>query len=81
MYDIFNSAREVVQALSDFTEYLTPVLFTLLSAIGGFTSASVLKPAVAAFTGGIAQIVMLYIFPALIINIVFVLVGNLSSKY
>lgn len=80
VYGIFNSAREAVQALSSFTEYVTPVLFTLLSAIGGFTSAAVLKPAVAAFTGGIAQVVILYVFPALIVNIVFVLVGNLSAN-
>ncbi|MEI6101068.1 MAG: stage III sporulation protein AE, partial [Eubacteriales bacterium] len=80
VYSIFNSGREVVQTVSNFTEYLTPVLFTLLNAIGGFTSASILKPAVTAFTGGIAQIIILYIFPALIINIIFVFIGNLSSN-
>ncbi len=80
VFSIFNSGRDVVQAVSSFTEYLTPVLFTLLSAIGGFTSASILKPAVTAFTGGIAQIIILYVFPALIINMVFVFIGNLSSN-
>lgn len=78
--NIFNSGRDVVQAVSSFTEYLTPVLFTLLNAIGGFTSASILKPAVTAFTGGIAQVIILYVFPALIINMVFVFIGNLSSN-
>src|SRR5664279_4712136 len=55
--NVFNSGRDVVQTVSTFTEYVTPILFTLLSAIGGFTSAAILKPAVAGFTGGITQII------------------------
>jgi stage III sporulation protein AE len=80
VFSIFNTGRDVVQTVSTFTEYLTPILFTLLTAIGGFTSASVLQPAITAFTGGVTQIITYYIFPALIVDMVFVLVGNLSSN-
>jgi stage III sporulation protein AE len=80
VYNIFGMGREVINTVAAFTEYVTPVLFTLLTAIGGFASASVLQPAIAAFTGGVTQLVTYFIFPALIVNIVFVLVGNLSSN-
>jgi stage III sporulation protein AE len=39
-----------------------------------------LQPAITAFTGGVTQIITYYIFPALIVDMVFVLVGNLSSN-
>ena len=80
IFNIFNMGRDVVQTVATFTGYLTPVLFTLLTAIGGFTSASVLQPAITAFTGGVTQIITYYIFPALIVDMVFVLVGNISSN-
>ena len=80
IFNIFSMGRDVVQSISTFTEYLTPILFTLLTAIGGFTSASVLQPAITAFTGGVTQIITYYIFPALIVDMVFVLIGNISSN-
>lgn len=59
------AANEAVDKMTAFMHASTPLLFTLLSAVGGITSAAVMSPAVVAVAGLTSGLVRNVVFPLL----------------
>ena len=55
-------------------------MLTLLTAIGGVSSAGIYKPVVAVLTQGVSFIFSKLLFPIFILSFVFLVVGNLSKN-
>lgn len=77
---IFTEGIRLVNNISSFCTDFFPVLFFLLTALGGITSVNLLKPAAAALTGAISIFIKSIIMPLLIVYCIFVLVNSISSQ-
>ena len=77
---VFTEGVQLVNNISGFCSDYFPVLFFLLTALGGLTSVNLLKPAAAILTGAVSVFVKSFIMPLLIILCIFVLVNGLTSN-
>ncbi|MDD4839803.1 MAG: stage III sporulation protein AE [Clostridia bacterium] len=78
--NIIISTTKTVQNMTQFAEIIFPILLTLLSAVGGVSSAAIYAPLMAGFSNIIIQIINVVIMPAFIATIVFSVVGNISKN-
>ncbi len=74
-----NSAREAIQTLSGMVETLTPIMITLLSALGGLTSESMLSPLMTAMSALMFGAVQNIVLPAILVAATLMIVSNISS--
>lgn len=77
---IFTEGIQLVNNISGFCSDYFPVLFFLLTALGGITSVNLLKPAAAILTGTVSIFVKNFVMPLLIVLCIFVLVDGLTSN-
>lgn len=78
IYGAIGDVRSLVSSIRTQTEIVFPILFTLMTALGASGSIAIYQPAVAVFAFSITELVTTIALPALIVAIVFSVVGNLS---
>ena len=79
IYGAIGDVRSLVSSIRTQTEIVFPILFTLMTALGSSGSIAIYQPAVAVFAFSITELVTTIALPALIVAIVFSVVGNLSG--
>lgn len=79
IYGAIGDVRSLVSSIRTQTEIVFPILFTLMTALGASGSIAIYQPAVAVFAFSITELVITIALPALIVAIVFSVVGNLSG--
>jgi stage III sporulation protein AE len=77
---VFSEGVALVNSISGFSTDFFPVLFFLLTALGGITSVNLLKPAAAALTGVVSMYIQGFIMPLLILLCVFVVLNHISAN-
>lgn len=75
-----NAGRDVVNSMVVFMQALTPVLLTLLVAVGGVASAGIFSPVIMVTVDIFGTMIKNVILPLLFFVAVLGLVGNLSSR-
>ena len=79
IYGAIGDVRSLVSSIRTQTEIVFPILCTLMTALGASGSIAIYQPAVAVFAFSITELVTTIALPALIVAIVFSVVGNLSG--
>jgi stage III sporulation protein AE len=74
------SANEAVDSMTGFMHASTPLLFALLSAVGGITSAAVMSPVVVAVAGVASSLVRNIVFPLLFLSAVLEVVSIVADR-
>ncbi len=78
--DIVQSARETMARLSEFASVTTPVLVTMLSAIGRVTSAGMLRPLMAFLSGGVMEFFTSAVLPVVTAAGLLTITGHLTAR-
>lgn len=76
----FAIGTNAIARMTSFTKEFFPLLITLLTALGGITSAAILSPATVFLTTGITIFYNNVILPLIIVLTVFTLVNNFSTS-
>lgn len=77
---VIQTVTQTINRMSGFASIAFPVLLTLLSMLGGASSAALYQPLMAVLTGFIIKLIVTLILPAFIATIVFSVVGNISKN-
>lgn len=77
---IFENTQIAIENITKLTEIMSPIIITLMIAVGGNVSASVYSPTVAFFSGGIINIVSSIILPLVGVMTIFNLASNFSNS-
>jgi len=75
----FATGTQTVANMTAFTENFFPLMFTLLTAIGGITSTAILSPATVFLTTGVSVFFKSFILPLIIVLTVFAIINHFSS--
>ncbi len=76
----FSIGADAITSMTSFTSELFPLLITLLTALGGITSAAILSPATVFLTTGISIFFSSVIMPLVIVLMVFTIINNFSAS-
>ncbi|MGE5493997.1 MAG: stage III sporulation protein AE [Burkholderiales bacterium] len=76
----FSIGAGAIKSMTSFTSDLFPLLITLLTALGGITSAAILSPATVFLTTGISIFFSSVIMPLVIVLTVFTIINNFSTS-
>lgn len=76
----FSIGAGAIKSMTSFTSELFPLLITLLTALGGITSAAILSPATVFLTTGISIFFSSVIMPLVIVLTVFTIINNFSTS-
>ncbi len=76
-----NIARTAIDDMVSFMQAMLPVLITLLSAMGNFTSAALFHPLTVAVLSGIGTLIQTIVFPLLFFSVILGLVSHISEKF
>ena len=79
IFGVIRDVKSMVEAVRTQSEIVFPILFTLMTALGASGSIAIYQPAVAIFAISITELVTSLALPALIVAVVFSIVGNLSG--
>ena len=74
------STTNVMQSIQSQMEVIFPILITLITAVGGITSASVFQPSVILLSNGIMQLFSYVLLPLFLVAFIFTIANNLSSS-
>jgi len=74
-----SAATQALESISGLVDTLTPILITLLTAMGGLASSALMSPAMAALTGSMYLLIKSFIFPAIIVCAVVYLTSGVST--
>lgn len=74
------AANEAVDTMTTFIHASTPLLFALLSAVGGITSAAVMSPAVVVVAGLASGLIRNVVFPLLFLSAVLEVVSMITDR-
>lgn len=74
-------ARSAIEGMVHFMIAMIPLLFTLLSALGGIVTVSVMHPLIIFMIHSIGTLVYMVVFPLLFFSAVLHIVSSLSDKY
>jgi stage III sporulation protein AE len=74
------AANDAVDKMTTFMHASTPLLFALLSAVGGITSAAVMSPAVVAVAGLSSGLVRNVVFPLLFLSALLEVVSMIADR-
>ena len=72
--------KNVVNSLTNLVNGLFPVLLTLMTALGGNSTAAVFKPQIAVMCAAVINVVSAIVIPLFIVSVVLCVAGNLSSN-
>ena len=78
--NVFNSGKIVIKNIAILSEIMSPIILTLMIAIGGNVSATVYNPAVTFLTNGVINLILYVLFPLIIISFAFSFASNFSSE-
>ncbi|MDD4076002.1 MAG: stage III sporulation protein AE [Eubacteriales bacterium] len=78
--DIVQSARETMAQLSAFAAMTTPVLVTMLAAVGRVTSAGMLRPLMAFLSGGVMDFFTAAVLPVVTAAGLLTIAGHLTAR-
>ncbi len=78
---VLGYARESVSLMSDFLQGLLPLLMTILAAMGGISSVSILHPAMLFILAALLNMMKNLIFPLIYFNAILRLVGHISPNF
>lgn len=73
-------AVDTVTKLGGFLEAITPILISLLTAVGGVNSSALLSPTMAAVTGGVFAAMKEIVFPVILVSAVLSMISGISSS-
>jgi len=76
-----NAGREVVDTMVTFMQALTPVLLTLLVAVGGLASAAIFSPVILATLSIFGTLIKDIVLPLLFFVAILGIAGNLSERF
>ncbi len=76
----FATGTQTVAGMTAFTENFFPLMFTLLTAIGGITSTAILSPATVLLTTGVSVFFKSFILPLIIVLTAFTIINHFSSS-
>lgn len=80
LIECFSSTIQSVKELQKQMQIIFPILLTLMSAVGGITSAQICKPAVAFLSNTILSVITSVFLPISIAIVTFSIAGNLSKE-
>jgi stage III sporulation protein AE len=76
-----NAARDAIDQMVSFMQSLMPVIFTLMVAVGGLTSAALLHPAIVVALGVFGTLTNDIVFPIIYLSAVLSIVGHISDSF
>lgn len=76
-----NIGRTAIDDMVSFMHAMLPILITLLSAMGNFTSAALFHPLTLAVLSGISTLIKNIVFPLFFFSAILGLVSNISEKF
>ncbi len=76
----FKIGADAIIGMTSFTSEFFPIIISLLTALGGITSAAILSPATVFLTTGISLFFNSFIMPLIIVLTVFTLINNFSTS-
>ena len=79
LINIFTTAKIIIENIAIFTEIMSPIILTLMLAVGGNVSATVYKPTVAFLSNGVINVALYVLFPLIVLITVFSLASNFSD--
>ncbi len=79
IYPLIENAEIIIKNIAKLIEIMSPIIITLMIAVGGNVSASVYKPIVAFFTGAFVNVILNIIVPLILLFAVFNLGASFSS--
>ncbi|MDD2503882.1 MAG: stage III sporulation protein AE [Clostridia bacterium] len=72
--------RTAIEKMSGFMQLLFPVLLGLLTAMGNFTSVTILQPAIAVLIGTVGSVLTNLVFPLISLSAVITMVNHVSER-
>lgn len=75
-----HTATDAVDKMTAFMHASTPLLFALLSAVGGITSAAVMSPTVVAVAGLTSQLIRNVVFPLVFLSVLLEVVSMITDR-
>lgn len=76
---MFNQGIKIIDGLSSFSADFFPIIYLLLTMIGGISTTNLLKPATTMITGGISAFIKTFILPLLLVMCVMIIVSTFSK--
>ncbi len=76
----FSIGTKTIADMTAFTADFFPLMFTLLTALGGITSSAILSPATVFLTSGVSIFFKSFILPLIIVLTVFTVINHFSSS-
>lgn len=77
---IFENTQIAIENIAKLTEIMSPIIITLMLAVGGNVSASVYSPTVAFLSGGVIYVVSSIVIPLIGVMTIFNLASNFSNS-
>ncbi len=77
---IWDNSKKTLENIAKFTEIMSPIMLTLMIAVGGNVSASVYSPTVAFLSNGVINIVTTIILPIIGTLVVFSILSTISTN-
>ncbi len=77
----FTMGNDAIEMITGFSTQFFPLLFFLLTSIGGIASASILKPATAALTGFVSMFVKSFIAPLLVLMCAVTVLASFAKTF
>ena len=78
---VVNTGRQAIDSMVTFMQALLPILLTLLTAMGGITTAAIAQPVILASISVIGTLIKNIVFPLIFFAAVLTIVSNLSEKF
>lgn len=76
----FSIGTQAIAGMTAFVSDFFPIMFSLLTALGGITSSSILSPATVFLTTGVSIFFKSFIMPLIIVLTVFTIINHFSSS-
>ncbi len=77
---ILSLGKTSIDNMSDFMQLLFPVLLGLLTAMGSFSSVTIMQPAIGMVIGTVGSVLTNFIFPLITLSAVVTLVNQISNR-
>ena len=75
---LYQNVQNIIKNIANLTEIMSPIILTLMLAVGGNVSASVYKPTVAFLSNGVISVFVYAVMPLIAMMTVFNVVSNFS---
>ncbi|MBQ7236119.1 MAG: stage III sporulation protein AE [Clostridia bacterium] len=76
---LWQNTQNIIENIANLIEIMSPIIITLMVAVGGNVSASVYKPTVAFLSNGVVNVFLCVVMPLIAMMTIFNLVSNFSS--